>query len=59
MLRGALDPNIVYVIPNAVVASQFRPSEPIRPTPKIRETAFDAVFLPVSRTDREDRFRRA
>ncbi|GAA5829766.1 hypothetical protein JCM3766R1_001298 [Sporobolomyces carnicolor] len=35
VLRGALDPNIVYVIPNAVVASQFRPSEPIRPTPKI------------------------
>ncbi|GAA5887490.1 hypothetical protein JCM16303_003435 [Sporobolomyces ruberrimus] len=35
VLRGALDPKIVHVIPNAVVASQFRPSEPIPPVPPI------------------------
>ncbi|GAA5832612.1 hypothetical protein JCM5353_006695 [Sporobolomyces roseus] len=35
VLRGSLDPSIVHVIPNAVVASQFRPSEPIPPIPEI------------------------
>ncbi|GAA5907873.1 phosphatidylinositol N-acetylglucosaminyltransferase SPT14 [Sporobolomyces salmoneus] len=35
VLRGALDPSIVHVIPNAVVASQFRPAEPIPPIPEI------------------------
>ncbi|GAA5824277.1 hypothetical protein JCM11251_001595 [Rhodosporidiobolus azoricus] len=35
VLRGSLNPSIVHVIPNAVVASQFRPSEPIPPVPDI------------------------
>ncbi|BGP39966.1 Phosphatidylinositol N-acetylglucosaminyltransferase GPI3 subunit [Rhodotorula kratochvilovae] len=35
VLRGALNPSIVHVIPNAVVASQFRPSEPVPPVPEI------------------------
>jgi len=37
VLRGALDPSIVHVIPNAVVASQFRPAEPIPPVPEISQ----------------------
>ncbi|GAA6010786.1 hypothetical protein JCM11491_002945 [Sporobolomyces phaffii] len=35
VLRGALDPSIVHVIPNAVVASQFRPRKPVPPIPEI------------------------
>ncbi|KWU41363.1 transferase [Rhodotorula sp. JG-1b] len=35
VLRGALNPSIVHVIPNAVVASQFRPAEPVPPVPDI------------------------
>ncbi|GAA5842697.1 hypothetical protein JCM9279_003666 [Rhodotorula babjevae] len=35
VLRGALNPSIVHVIPNAVVASQFRPAEPVPPVPEI------------------------
>ncbi|GAA5999057.1 phosphatidylinositol N-acetylglucosaminyltransferase subunit A/GPI3 [Rhodotorula paludigena] len=31
VLRGALNPSLVHVIPNAVVASQFRPAEPVPP----------------------------
>lgn len=41
MLRGALDPSIVHVIPNAVVASHFRPVEPTPPLPDI--CAFTSV----------------
>ena len=37
VLRGALNPSIVHVIPNAVVASQFRPAEPVPPVPEIRK----------------------
>ncbi|GAA6063987.1 hypothetical protein JCM10212_002419 [Sporobolomyces blumeae] len=33
VLRGSLDPSIVHVIPNAVVASQFRPTGPKQPIP--------------------------
>ncbi|BGP16076.1 hypothetical protein JCM10213_006788 [Rhodosporidiobolus nylandii] len=35
VLRGALNPHIVHVIPNAVVASQFRPAEPVPPVPDV------------------------
>ncbi|BGP55406.1 hypothetical protein JCM8202_003733 [Rhodotorula sphaerocarpa] len=35
VLRGALNPSIVHVIPNAVVVSQFRPTEPVPPVPEI------------------------
>lgn len=37
VLRGALNPSLVHVIPNAVVVSQFRPAEPVPPVPDIRE----------------------
>ncbi len=43
MLRGALNPSIVHVIPNAVVASHFRPAEPTPPVPEI------STFPPVKR----------
>ena len=36
VLRGALDPSIVHVIPNAVVASHFKPVDPQPPLPEIR-----------------------
>ena len=45
VLRGALNPSIVHVIPNAVVASQFRPAEPVPPVPDIRELPITAPFL--------------
>ncbi|BGP24600.1 Phosphatidylinositol N-acetylglucosaminyltransferase GPI3 subunit [Rhodotorula toruloides] len=35
VLRGALNPSLVHVIPNAVVVSQFRPTEPVPPVPDI------------------------
>ncbi|KAL7340835.1 transferase [Rhodotorula toruloides] len=35
VLRGALNPSLVHVIPNAVVVSQFRPAEPVPPVPDI------------------------
>ncbi|GAA6027252.1 hypothetical protein JCM8097_002527 [Rhodosporidiobolus ruineniae] len=35
VLRGALNPSIVHVVPNAVVASQFRPAEPVPPVPDV------------------------
>ncbi|KAL8291788.1 hypothetical protein RQP46_002046 [Phenoliferia psychrophenolica] len=35
VLRGALNPSIVHVIPNAVVASHFRPTAPAAPVPEI------------------------
>ncbi|CEQ39130.1 SPOSA6832_00631, partial [Sporobolomyces salmonicolor] len=35
VLRGSLNPSIVHVIPNAVVAGQFRPAEPVPPVPDI------------------------
>ncbi|KAK4704327.1 hypothetical protein P7C70_g1881, partial [Phenoliferia sp. Uapishka_3] len=35
VLRGALNPSIVHVIPNAVVASHFRPTGPTGPVPDI------------------------
>lgn len=35
VLRGALNPSIVHVIPNAVVASHFRPTAPAKPVPNI------------------------
>ena len=44
VLRGALNPSIVHVIPNAVVASQFRPAEPVPPVPDIR--ASSPLLLP-------------
>ncbi|GAA5978271.1 hypothetical protein JCM11641_001155 [Rhodosporidiobolus odoratus] len=34
VLRGSLNPSLVHVIPNSVVASQFRPAEPIPPIPE-------------------------
>ncbi|KAK4047029.1 Phosphatidylinositol N-acetylglucosaminyltransferase GPI3 subunit [Microbotryomycetes sp. JL221] len=34
VLRGALNPSIVHVIPNAVVASHFRPPDPPQPVPE-------------------------
>ncbi|SCV71130.1 BQ2448_2718 [Microbotryum intermedium] len=34
VLRGALNPSIVHVIPNAVVASHFKPAEPPAPVPE-------------------------
>lgn len=37
VLRGALNPSIVHVIPNAVVASHFKPADPQPPIPDIRE----------------------
>lgn len=37
VLRGALNPSIVHVIPNAVVVSQFKPVEPTPPIPEIRK----------------------
>ncbi|KAK4046192.1 Phosphatidylinositol N-acetylglucosaminyltransferase GPI3 subunit [Microbotryomycetes sp. JL201] len=33
VLRGALNPSLVHVIPNAVVASHFRPRDPPEPVP--------------------------
>lgn len=45
VLRGALNPSIVHVIPNAVVASQFRPAEPVPPVPDTRELLITAPFL--------------
>lgn len=36
VLRGALNPSIVHVIPNAVVVSQFKPVDPTPPIPDIR-----------------------
>ena len=39
VLRGALNPSIVHVIPNAVVASHFRPAEPTPPVPEISQSA--------------------
>lgn len=38
-MRGALNPSIVHVIPNAVVASHFRPADPPEPVPEISEPA--------------------
>lgn len=35
VLRGALNPSIVHVIPNAVVASHFKPEVPSPPVPEI------------------------
>lgn len=61
VLRGALNPSIVHVIPNAVVASQFRPAEPVPPVPDIRKLPVTAPFLsnspgearPQARIDRD------
>jgi hypothetical protein len=46
VLRGALNPSIVHVIPNAVVASHFRPAEPPPPVPEMRK----GVAIRASRT---------
>ena len=44
VLRGALDPSIVNVIPNAVVASHFKPVEPQPPLPEIRQSLLLCEF---------------
>lgn len=41
VLRGALNPSIVHVIPNAVVASHFKPVDPQPPLPDTSESCRD------------------